>query len=155
MIAIFLMPIAVVDSVHIMSEFSDRYKPGEDVKTVIHDVMTNLYRPMLFTSVTSTAGFLSLTLTPIPPVQIFGAFVSFGIMLAFALTMVLIPAYVVRMSPKALDSLQKGHHDSEATSILDRGIAGIKNLAFGKPRTVLTVFIVLFAFSMVGIINGP
>lgn len=151
MIAIFLMPIAVVDSVHIMSEFSDRYKPGEDVKTVIHDVMTNLYRPMLFTSVTSTAGFLSLTLTPIPPVQVFGAFVSFGIMLAFALTMVLIPAYVVRMSPKALASLQKGHHDSEEIGIIDRGIAAIKNLAFGKPRTVLTVFITLFAFAMVGI----
>jgi uncharacterized protein len=28
MIPIFLMPIAVVDSVHIMSEFADRYRPG-------------------------------------------------------------------------------------------------------------------------------
>ena len=27
MIAIFLMPIAVVDSVHIMSEFADQYRP--------------------------------------------------------------------------------------------------------------------------------
>ena len=30
MIPIFLMPIAVVDSVHIMSEFADRYRPGDD-----------------------------------------------------------------------------------------------------------------------------
>ncbi len=151
MIAIFLMPIAVVDSVHIMSEFSDRYKPGKDSKVIIHEVMTNLFRPMLFTSVTSTAGFLSLTLTPIPPVQVFGAFVSFGIMLAFALTMVLIPAYLVRMSPKALASLQKGHHASEKLGVVDRLIASIKSLALGRPRMVLTVFIALFAFSMVGI----
>lgn len=151
MIAIFLMPIAVVDSVHIMSEFSDRYKPGQNVKTTINKVMNHLYRPMLFTSVTSTAGFLSLMLTPIPPVQVFGAFVGFGIMLAFALTMVLIPAYVVRMSPKALASLQKGHHDSDEPGVVDKIIAGIKSLALGRPRTVLTVFIALFAFAMVGI----
>lgn len=151
MIAIFLMPIAVVDSVHIMSEFADRYKPGEDVETVIHKVMCHLFQPMLFTSVTSTAGFFSLMLTPIPPVQIFGGFVGFGIMLAFALTMVLIPAYVVRMSPKALASLQKGHHKGDKQSIIDGIIAGIKRLALGKPRTVLTVFIALFAFSVVGL----
>ena len=151
MIAIFLMPIAVVDSVHIMSEFSDRYKPGKDVKVTVHEVMSNLFRPMLFTSVTSTAGFLSLTLTPIPPVQVFGAFVSVGIMLAFALTMVLIPAYVVRMSPKALAGLQKGHHASDKPSIIDKAIAGIKSLALGRAKIVLTAFIALFAFSMVGI----
>ena len=41
---------------------------------------------MLYTSLTSAVGFLSLLLTPIPPVQIFGAFVAFGILLAFLLT---------------------------------------------------------------------
>ena len=52
---------------------------------------------MLFTSLTSAVGFLSLLLTPIPPVQVFGVFVAFGILLAFMLTITLIPAYVVRM----------------------------------------------------------
>ncbi len=47
---------------------------------------------MLFTSVTSAVGFVSLALTPIPPVQVFGAFVAFGILLAFLLTIVFIPA---------------------------------------------------------------
>ena len=43
MIAIFLMPIAVVDSVHILSEFSDRYKPGEDLKAVVKEVVGHLF----------------------------------------------------------------------------------------------------------------
>ncbi|MEC7529898.1 MAG: MMPL family transporter, partial [Pseudomonadota bacterium] len=76
MIAIFLMPIAVVDSVHILSEFSDRYKPGQKADDVITTVVEHLFQPMLYTSLTSAAGFYSLMLTPIPPVQIFGAFIG-------------------------------------------------------------------------------
>ena len=67
MIPIFLMPIAVVDSVHIMSEFADSYRTEDDAKTVISRVVGHLFTPMLFTSLTSAVGFLSLLLTPIPP----------------------------------------------------------------------------------------
>ena len=151
MIAIFLMPIAVVDSVHIMSEFSDRYKPGEDAGKVIHGVMCNLFQPMLFTSVTSTAGFLSLMLTPIPPVQVFGAFVGFGIMLAFALTMVLIPAYVVRMSPKTLAALQSRHGAGDKISRFDTALNRIKKLTLGRAKIILAGFVGLAVLSVIGI----
>ena len=76
MIAIFLMPIAVVDSVHILSEFADRYKADDNAANTIKKVMGHLYKPMLFTSITSAVGFYSLMLTPIPPVKVFGAFIS-------------------------------------------------------------------------------
>ncbi|MGB0495862.1 MAG: MMPL family transporter [Kangiellaceae bacterium] len=92
MIAIFLMPIAVVDSVHILSEFSDRYRKEDDVKEVLAKVMKHLFKPMLFTSLTSAVGFFSLLLTPIPPVKVFGAFIGSGILLAFGLTVLFIPA---------------------------------------------------------------
>ncbi|MBZ0256719.1 MMPL family transporter, partial [bacterium] len=108
MIPIFLMPIAVVDSVHIMSEFADTWRPGQDKKTVIATVVGHLFTPMLFTSLTSAVGFLSLLLTPIPPVQIFGVFVAFGILLAFLLTVILVPAYIVSMKPAALARLAGG-----------------------------------------------
>ncbi|TKB55529.1 efflux RND transporter permease subunit [Ferrimonas aestuarii] len=106
MIAIFLMPIAVVDSIHIMSEFADNYQPGDKVKTVITKVVNDLFTPMLFTSITSAVGFVSLMLTPIPPVQVFGAFVGGGILLALLLTLLILPAYLVRMSPSALSAMQ-------------------------------------------------
>lgn len=107
MIPIFLMPIAVVDSVHIMSDFTENYTPGKDKKTVIIDVMGHLFKPMLFTSVTSSVGFFSLMLTPIPPVQIFGAFVGLGVFLAFVLTLVFVPAYLVLLKPESLANLQQ------------------------------------------------
>jgi hypothetical protein len=94
MIPIFIMPIAVLDSIHILSEFFDRYQETRDRKKTIRAVMDTLQAPMLFTSLTSAAGFGSLALTPIPPVQVFGMFVAFGVLLAWLFTIMLIPAYV-------------------------------------------------------------
>ncbi|MFN2368321.1 MAG: RND family transporter, partial [Desulfurivibrionaceae bacterium] len=93
MIPIFLMPIAVVDSIHILSEFFDNYRTIGDRRKTLEHVMGHLFMPMLYTSLTSAAGFASLALTPIPPVQAFGIFVAIGIMLAWLFTIVFVPAY--------------------------------------------------------------
>ena len=153
MIPIFLMPIAVVDSVHIMSEFADRYRPGDDARVVISKVVDHLFTPMLFTSLTSAVGFLSLLLTPIPPVQIFGAFVAFGILVAFVLTIVLIPAYVVRMNPATLQKLatrsKTPHTDTALARMLRRG----GGFAIRRAKLITGVAVMIVAISVAGILR--
>lgn len=152
MIAIFLMPIAVVDSVHILSEFSDRYKPKANASEVIRQVVKHLFTPMLFTSITSAVGFFSLMLTPIPPVQIFGAFVGFGILFAFLVTLVFVPAYVSRMSDRSLEKLQQAMHgEGEKNSKVGALARSIGKLALSWRRGWLFVFAVLFGVSIWGI----
>ncbi len=153
MIPIFLMPIAVVDSVHIMSEFADNYRRGADAKAVVSETVRHLFTPMLFTSLTSAVGFLSLLLTPIPPVQIFGVFVAFGILLAFVLTIVLIPAYVVRLSPAALDKLAADSRTPHTQTMLARLLrkSGRFALRYGKPITGVAVLVI--AVSVAGIMR--
>ena len=151
MIAIFLMPIAVVDSTHILSEFADRFRPGEEPKAVIEKVMNHLFTPMLYTSITSAVGFLSLMLTPIPPVRIFGAFIGFGIFLAFLLTVLFIPAYLSRLSPTALAQLQQALHQRESSGVLSRWLPILGRFSTGWPRLILLAFAALFALSMVGV----
>jgi uncharacterized protein len=153
MIPIFLMPIAVVDSVHIMSEFADRHRPGRDQNDTMREVVGHLFRPMLFTSVTSTVGFASLALTPIPPVQVFGAFVAFGILLAFLLTIVFIPAWVSRMKPGSLASMQSALHRREGDSPLARLLRGVGAFSLARGRLLLLAFATIFAFSVVGIMQ--
>ena len=147
MIPIFLMPIAVVDSVHIMSEFADTYREGDDVTAVIGEVVDELFTPMLFTSVTSALGFLSLLLTPIPPVQVFGVFVATGVLLAFVLTIVLIPAYVVRLSPATLTKMTAGmssaeHPEGETALARVLRWMGRISVARGRTITILTLLLV-------------
>ena len=153
MIAIFLMPIAVVDAVHILSEFSDRYKPGESAASVIQTVVGHLYKPMLFTSLTSSAGFFSLMLTPIPPVQIFGAYIGMGILLAFIVTLTFIPAYISRMSPKALAKLQQAMHTphSQNRTLLQKMTEALRVIALRYKGGLLVVFALVCGVSVWGI----
>lgn len=144
MIPIFLMPIAVVDSIHIMSEFADTYRAGKDKNQVIKQVLGHLFKPMLFTSITSAVGFASLMLTPIPPVQVFGAFVAFGIFLAFLLTIVFVPAYLVKLKPESLANLQQQHSDS----VRLRRIGG---LALNKRFPLLLLFVAVAALGAWGV----
>ena len=151
MIPIFLMPIAVVDSVHIMSEFADNYRRDADAKIVISRVVEHLFKPMLFTSLTSAVGFLSLLLTPIPPVQIFGVFVAFGILLAFVLTIVLIPAYVVRMKPASLDKLASHSKTPHTDTTLARALRRSGKFAIKHGKWVTAAAVVLIAVSFAGV----
>ena len=151
MIPIFLMPIAVVDSVHILSEFADTHRTDVDAKTTISRVVEHLFRPMLFTSLTSSVGFLSLLLTPIPPVQIFGAFVAFGILLAFILTIVLIPAYVVRMNPKSLAKLTSHSRTPHTDTPLARMLRKSGDFAVRRGKLITGIAVILITVSIAGI----
>ena len=91
MIPIFIMPIAVLDAVHILSEAFDRYQQYNDRAVTLRAVMQQLFRPMLFTTPTTSAGFASLALTPIPPVQVFGVFVAIDVLLAWLWNILFIP----------------------------------------------------------------
>jgi predicted RND superfamily exporter protein len=151
MIAIFLMPIAVVDSVHILSEFADRFKQGDDAKAVVKKVMSHLYTPMLFTSITSSIGFYSLMLTPIPPVKVFGAFIGTGILLAFALTITFIPAYISRLKPQTLANLQQAIQRMEAKGKLALVLEKLGAFSIAKGKFIIIAFIAIFAVSIQGI----
>ncbi len=154
MIPIFLMPIAVVDSVHIMSAFADRYRADEPAEVAIREVIGRLFRPMLYTSLTSAAGFLSLLITPIPPVQVFGAFVAIGIGIAFVLTLLIVPAWVVRLGPRHLARLARhgGTGDSPRTP-LARGLRALGRLAFARRLPVIAAFAAVLVAGGLGILR--
>ncbi|MCD8563394.1 MAG: MMPL family transporter [Alphaproteobacteria bacterium] len=86
MIPVFIMPIAVLDAVHILSDFFDAYPRFKDRRKALEHVMHELFKPMLYTSLTTMAGFASLATTPIPPVQVFGIFIAFGVAMAWFFT---------------------------------------------------------------------
>jgi predicted RND superfamily exporter protein len=142
MIPIFIMPIAVLDSIHILSEFFDRYPAIKDRRKTISEVLQTLFRPMLFTSMTSAAGFASLALTPIPPVQVFGLFVAFGVLLAWLLTVTFIPAYVMFIPERSLENF--GMVRGEAGGGMTRFLAWAGGRTYRAARPILIVSL-LFA----------
>ncbi len=144
MIPIFLMPIAVVDSIHILSEFFDNSTSGRSRETVFGEVMDKLMTPMFYTSVTSSVGFASLALTPIPPVQVFGLFVAFGIMSAWFLTITLVPAFTVLIPERFISSIQDKKIESGFMTTMQQTFARI-TVRHAKLVIISTITISIIA----------
>jgi len=151
MIPIFLMPIAVVDSVHILSEFFDLYNREKGRRNTILEVMTNLFTPMLYTSLTSSAGFLSLALTPIPPVQVFGVFVAVGIMIAWVCTVTFVPAYIMMISDNALENFGQGAQHGEKQTWLTKLLHAGGRFTYTSAKLILIIMLVITVVAIYGI----
>jgi hypothetical protein len=150
MIPIFLMPIAVLDSVHILSEFYDRYRKAGSREKALMETIDELFMPMLFTSLTTTAGFLSLAFAEIPPVQVFGVFVAFGVMLAWLLTMTFIPASIILLKEDWLEGFG-AREDGQEGSFLNRFLALAGGGAVRRWKLVLAGTLLITGVSFYGI----
>ncbi|PIE32153.1 RND transporter [candidate division KSB3 bacterium] len=157
MIAIFLTPIAVVNSVHIISTFFDEYQEYKDRKKTILAVMDRLFYAMLYTSLTTFAGFVSLAVAPIPPTQVFGIFVGIGIAAAWLLTMTFIPASVMFISEDTLENFgakvqraTDGHEIKEA-GMLANILDNLGRFTHQRAGLILVLTLIVAIISAVGI----
>jgi uncharacterized protein len=152
MIAIFLMPISVADSVHILSEFFDSYPLYRDKAKTIKHVVGHLFMPMLYTSLTTIAGFASLATTPIPPVRVFGLHVAFGVALAWILTMTFVPAYIMLfVRTKTLDALKPASAEQHHHGMLGNALAGAGRFSYQRWKMILGITVAILALSIYGI----
>lgn len=151
MIPIFLMPIAVVDSIHILSVFFDLYTPAKGRRETIREVMKELFTPMLYTSLTSSAGFLSLALTPIPPVQVFGIFVAVGIMIAWLFTITFVPAYVMFIDEKKLLNFGHSAMTQEKENWLTKALHKTGGFTYNYAKSIIVAIVIVIAIAIYGI----
>ncbi|MBI2441818.1 MAG: MMPL family transporter [Lentisphaerae bacterium] len=149
MIPVFLMPIAILDNIHLLSEFSDRYRTAGDRRATLLAVMDDLYQPCFFTSITTAVGFVSLALSSIPPVRVFGAFVAFGVMAAWLFSMMVVPACIMLMNEERLRSWAAAR--STKSSALDRVLAPLGRGVFRRAPLMILAFAVLLAAGLLGI----
>ncbi|MDX8402491.1 MAG: MMPL family transporter, partial [Mariprofundaceae bacterium] len=149
MIPIFLMPIAVVNSVHILSHFFDHYQRICHCTDTLNKVIADLFKPMLYTTLTTVAGFGSLALTPIPPVQVFGMFVAFGVLLSWAVTLLMLPAFLVSLGDARLGRIVEQLKPAEE-SALGNWLPKVGRFALGRAQLVIVGFAALFALGFFG-----
>ncbi len=155
MIPIFIMPIAVLDSVHVISHFYDKYEG--DRAQAIKETMHDLWTPMLYTSITTSVGFASLYLAPIPPIQMFGLYTGIGIMIAWLLTMTLLPAYIMTLPERALNDFgakkakAKKTQQEKTTDVLAFVLHAFEKLARNSRHLVLLGAITMLCIAGYGI----
>ena len=136
MIPIFLMPIAILDAIHVISEFFDRYGRLRERRAALRTVYDELAGPIAFTTLTTVVGFAALALTPIPPVRVFGVFVAIGVAVAWLGTLTILPAVLMLVKES---SIAKAVGDRAAG---DGRFAGVvRRLPIGASRHRLPVLL--------------
>lgn len=150
MIPIFLLPICVLDAIHILSDFFEEYRKTHDKNHTISHVLKSLFIPNLFTSITTIAGFFSLSFAPIPPIQAFGVFVAIGVGIAWFTTVLFIPAYVALLKEDSLKGFGAGAKESEE-GIFSRLLVGLGRLTVRRWKVFLVLAAAVIAVSIYGI----
>jgi uncharacterized protein len=97
------IPIATVEIViHMVVRYHLYHKTTQDKIAAIKQTVRWLARPCLICSSTTAVGFGTLMVSSIPMVRQLGFIMGVGILICFSLTMILTPAFFVRL--KALDA---------------------------------------------------
>jgi len=98
-----LLAMAVADGVHLVQRFSEMRREGVSATESAQRAMERTFFPCLVTSVTTALGFLSLCVANMGDLVELGAFAAIGLLYAFVLTMVVMPAtlsFVQQVPPR-------------------------------------------------------
>lgn len=149
LIPVMLIAIGVADSIHMFSHLQLEIRKHTDwtKEQLIRNMTTEMFMPVMMTSVTTAVGFLSLLTSDIYPIKYFAAFTAFGVMAAMFFSLVLIPAAInvigLPSAPKATAN--------NADDFFTKNAKGFAN-AMVKHKNIVIVTTVLilmfFGFGM-------
>lgn len=147
---VLLTALCVTDEVHVMARLQAKLRSGgpegepPDPESATLSTLAELYRPVVYTSISTAIGFLSFLSASIVPMRHFGALAAFGILLAMLMTFTLTPA-LVTLFPRSW--------------LLPRGAGGVRRPAtvHGRPggnrRGALVAGLVLLAAGVPGLVR--
>ncbi len=146
-----LVTVGVAEAVHILAEFRSYFRQLGDRREALIKTLYLVGAPCLLTSLTTAVGFLALQVSPVLSLSHMAVYSAFGIVVAFALTMTLLPA-LLSFGPRAPRVRDAG------AAARDKGGAGLARmldaLAAWNVRNRVSVLVVsaaVSAFALLGI----
>ncbi|MBI1195463.1 MAG: MMPL family transporter [Gammaproteobacteria bacterium] len=146
MLPVILVAVGIGDALHILSHYEDIVIDGKykDNRVIVAQLMTKLSVPLLVTTLTTGAGFLSLWWAEMPPFRIFGVFTALGILFCWLVSVLLMPAALTLLKPHVSSYLQRKRSmrvHSEA-GLITRALTGLAR-ALMERRAISAVVITL------------
>lgn len=87
-----VLTLAIADSVHVMVTMFTNMRNGMEKYNAIKESLRVNFKPVFITSATTAIGFMSLNFSDAPPFHHLGNMSAFGVMMAFVLSVTLLPA---------------------------------------------------------------
>ncbi|MDN5941158.1 MAG: MMPL family transporter [Nitrospira sp.] len=148
-LASILIGMAVAEPIHILTHYYEigRAHPELSHRDIIVRTMTETWKPLANTILTTVVGFISLYLSGgMPPMQYFGLFASIGVMAAWLYGMVFIPAALMLVKFKPSPAIRSEH----MTDRYGRAMAALGNFSIRHPRLILTVTLMIVIIGGMG-----
>ncbi len=115
MVTPLLTSLTIAFFIHFFNSFLQASSYGLCGKERILKVLNDIERPVRYTALTTVAGFLSLGLSPLPPIKTFGFAAAFGLTILYFLVIWVMPAILL-------------HWDRAQWSIKDSGLVKLDRL---------------------------
>jgi len=152
----FLLAVGVGDSVHLLAYFYRRFDEVQDKKEAMTYALHHAGLPMLLTTLTTAAGLLSFAGAPILPVSNLGIFSAIGIIIAFVLTVVLLPALICIFPIRAKAQQTTVYSNGYMTRVLHLfSSQAIKRAPLITASTLALLFVAVGFASQLGFSHNP
>jgi predicted RND superfamily exporter protein len=94
LIPVLLIAIGVADGIHMFSHLQLYMKSNKEKskEEKISNMVDEMWKPVVMTSITTAVGFLSLLTSEVYPIKYFAVFAALGVLFAMILSLVVIPA---------------------------------------------------------------
>jgi predicted RND superfamily exporter protein len=144
MLAPLIVVLAIADDVHIMQHWEEERRLGDD-EFAFRNTVAHLLKPLFGASLTTALGMLSLAASDVVAVRSFGIGSAIGIMVDFALSVVLVPTLLSLVKPETA----RTPHERFLLPPMLR----IARLSSAHPGRVLAVSLAVAAIAIAGMLK--
>lgn len=151
-IGVILIAIGICDGIHLMGQYyyEQAVDPDASGRELAMRTMTQMWRPVLMTSVTTMAGFLAISLTTnIPPMIWYGIFAALGVLAALASCVFFLPAMLALLRPRPSRAFRPAP-EGGVSDLFGRFTARLGTAVTRFPRLWLAGAGILLVASLVG-----
>ncbi len=142
-----IVVLAIADDVHIMQHWDEerRVGPGDDVERAFKATVAHLAAPLLGASATTALGMLSLATSSVVAVRAFGVGSAVGIMVDFAISLVLMPTLLSLVKAETAEAPHERYFLAP--------LKAVARFSCARPARVLAVSIALAIVAAMGIVR--
>jgi len=140
-----LFVVGMSDAVHIINKYLEELRNGQNKMNAIRITFREIGWATLLTSLTTAVGFITLIMINIQPIKEFGLYTALGVILAFIITILFLPALLSLLNePK----ITQNNHLSE---LWRKTLSRTFLITIQHPKKILCIYASMLVIAIIGL----
>lgn len=154
MVPTLLIAVGVADGVHLISEFQAFQTSTANRREAMVETLSHVGTPCLFTSLTTAAGFASMSVAPIESISHLAVYSAFGVMVAFFLSITLLFVFLaLAPDPKESGDIEGALARAKGGRRFQAFLDYLTDFVVAYTNPILAISALLFLFSLAGLVQ--